>query len=377
MSLYTNYISEIENRKKEGLKPKPIEDGTLLKEIISQIKDENNIHRTDSLNFLIYNTIPGTTTAAVVKSKFLKEIITKQIVVKEIETKFAFELLSHMKGGPSIEVLLDLALGENKSVALEAAEVLKTQVFLYEIDTSRLENAYSKGNKIAEDIIKSYSEAEFFTKLPEIEEEIKVVTYVAAEGDISTDLLSPGNQAHSRSDRELHGKCMISSEAQSEIQKMQEDHPDKRIMLIAEKGTMGVGSSRMSGVNNVALWTGKPGSPYIPFVNIAPIVAGTNGISPIFLTTVDVTGGIGIDLKNWSRKLDPEGSPILNNDGNPVLEKAYSVETGTVLKINTEDKKLYDEHGVELSDIASSFTPQKLEFIKTINGLLKQSQMYS
>ena len=112
------------------------------------------------------------------------------------------------------------------------------------------------------------------------------------------------------------------------------------------------------------MWTGKPGSPYIPFVNIAPIVAGTNGISPIFLTTVDVTGGIGIDLKNWSRKLGPDGSPILNNDGNPVLEQVYSVETGTVLTINTEDKKLYDEHGVELSDIASSFTPQKLEFIK-------------
>ena len=44
---------------------------------------------------------------------------------------------------------------------------------------------------------------------------------------------------------------------------------------------MGVGSSRMSGVNNVALWTGKPIQSYIPFVNIAPIVAGTNGISPI------------------------------------------------------------------------------------------------
>ena len=37
-------------------------------------------------------------------------------------------------------------------------------------------------------------------------------------------------------------------------------------------------------VSNVALWTGEPGSPYIPFVNIAPIVGGTNGISPIFLT---------------------------------------------------------------------------------------------
>lgn len=365
MSLYTNYISEIENRKKEGLKPKPIEDGTLLKEIISQIKDENNIHRTDSLNFLIYNTIPGTTTAAVIKSKFLKEIITKQIVVKEIEPKFAFELLSHMKGGPSIEVLLDLALGENKSVALEAAEVLKTQVFLYEIDTSRLENAYSKGNKIAEDIIKSYSEAEFFTKLPEIEEEIKVVTYVAAEGDISTDLLSPGNQAHSRSDRELHGKCMISEAAQLEIRRLQKENPDKRVMIVSEKGTMGVGSSRMSGVNNVALWTGIQASPYVPFVNIAPIVAGTNGISPIFLTTVGVTGGIGVDLKNWTKKLDTDGNPIINNDDNPVLEQRYSVDTGTVLTINTKKQKLYDETGdKELVDMSSSFSPQKLEFMK-------------
>ncbi|MDA9657240.1 bifunctional aconitate hydratase 2/2-methylisocitrate dehydratase [Alphaproteobacteria bacterium] len=365
MSLYTNYISEIENRKKEGLKPKPIEDGTLLKEIISQIKDENNTHRNDSLNFLIYNTIPGTTTAAVVKSKFLKEIITKQIVVKEIEQKFAFELLSHMKGGPSIEVLLDLALGENKSVALEAAEVLKTQVFLYEIDTSRLEKAYSKGNKIAEDIIKSYSEAEFFTKLPEIEEEIKVVTYVAAEGDISTDLLSPGNQAHSRSDRELHGKCMISDGAQLEIRKLQKENPDKRVMIVSEKGTMGVGSSRMSGVNNVALWTGVQASPYVPFVNIAPIVAGTNGISPIFLTTVGVTGGIGVDLKNWTKKLDSDGNPIINNDDNPVLEQRYSVDTGIVLTINTKKQKLYDETGDnELVDMSSSFSPQKLEFMK-------------
>jgi aconitate hydratase 2/2-methylisocitrate dehydratase len=33
-------------------------------------------------------------------------------------------------------------------------------------------------------------------------------------------------------------------------------------------------------------------------------VAGTNGISPIFLTTVDVTGGIGLDLKNWVKVLD-------------------------------------------------------------------------
>jgi aconitate hydratase 2 / 2-methylisocitrate dehydratase len=365
MSLYTDYLNEIETRKGQGLHPKPIEDGALLKEIVTQIKDPGNEHRAESLKYFIYNALPGTTSAAGEKAKFLKEIILGNVVVAEISVPFAFELLSHMKGGPSVEVLLELALGDDLSIARQAAEVLKTQVFLYDADTDRLKEAYADGNAIAKDILESYAKAEFFTKLSGVDEEVKVVTFIAGEGDISTDLLSPGNQAHSRSDRELHGKCLITERAQKEIEALKLQHPDKRVMLIAEKGTMGVGSSRMSGVNNVALWTGKQASPYVPFVNIAPIVAGTNGISPIFLTTVGVTGGIGIDLKNWVKKLDTDGNPILNNDGNPVLVEKYSVATGTVLTINIKDKKLYNEEGTEeLVDISASFSPQKLEFIK-------------
>ena len=58
-----------------------------------------------------------------------------------------------------------------------------------------------------------------------------------------------------------------------------------------------------------------------------------------------------------------------SNDGNPVLEQKYSVETGTVLTINTKTKKLYTAGGIthggeELVDIASSFTPQKMEFMR-------------
>lgn len=363
MSLYTNYMEEIESRKKEGLHPKPIDNADLLLEIIDQIKDSSHEHREDSLKFFIYNTLPGTTSAAGAKAQFLKAIIQGEESVAEISPAFAFELLSHMKGGPSVEVLLDLALGDDAELASSAAEVLKTQVFLYEADTSRLKEAYKAGNATAKDILESYAQAEFFTKLPEIDEKIDVVTYIAGIGDISTDLLSPGNQAHSRSDRELHGKCMISEEAQKEIQALQAQHPDKKVMLIAEKGTMGVGSSRMSGVNNVALWAGKPASPYVPFVNIAPVVAGTNGISPIFLTTVGVTGGIGLDLKNWVKKKDADGNPVLDENGEPVLEEAYSVATGTVLTINTKEKKLYNGDQ-ELVDISSAFTPQKVEFMK-------------
>lgn len=363
MNTYADYIAEIEERKAQGLSPKPIDGSELTAEIISQIKDPGNEHRMQSLDFFIFNTLPGTTAAAGEKAKFLKEIILGESTVEEINPAFAFEMLSHMKGGPSVEALLDLALGEDASIAREASEVLKTQVFLYEADTDRLEKSFKEGNGFAREILESYAQGEFFTKLPEVEEEIEVVTYVAAVGDISTDLLSPGNQAHSRSDRELHGKCLISEEAQAQIQELKKNHPGKRVMLIAEKGTMGVGSSRMSGVNNVALWTGKPGSPYVPFVNIAPIVGGTNGISPIFLTTVGVTGGIGIDLRNWVKKRDAEGNAIKDENGDDVLEQVYSVDTGTVLTINTKEKKLYDGDR-ELVDISSALTPQKVEFIR-------------
>jgi aconitate hydratase 2/2-methylisocitrate dehydratase len=66
----------------------------------------------------------------------------------------------------------------------------------------------------------------------QVVEEIKVVTYIAGEGDISTDLLSP-EKTHSRSDRELHGKCLI-----SQLHKTKSNTSatsDKSVMLIAEK----------------------------------------------------------------------------------------------------------------------------------------------
>jgi len=366
MNTYQDYLKEIEVRKTQGLHPKPIEGAELITEIISQIKDLGNANREKSLQFFIYNVVPGTTAAATVKAKFLKEIILGNEAVAEITPTFAFELLSHMKGGTSIQVLLDLVIEQKDfDIANKAAEVLKTQVYLYEADIARLEAAFKKGCPISKELLESYAQAEFFTKLPEPEEKIDIVTFIAGTGDISTDLLSPGADAHSRSDRELHGQCIFehNKDMQKELTALKAQYPDKRVMLIAEKGTMGVGSSRMSGVNNVALWTGIQASPYVPFINIAPIIAGTNGISPIFLTTVGVTGGIGIDLKNWVAKKDADGNTVRDENGDAVLEQTYSVETGTVLTINTKTKKLY-KGNEELKDISAALTPQKMEFIK-------------
>jgi aconitate hydratase 2/2-methylisocitrate dehydratase len=367
MSVYTDYLAEIAERAKQDLHPKPIEDAVMVEALIEQIVDTDHEYREDSLNFFIYNVLPGTTSAAGVKAKFLKSIILGEANVSEISTEKAFELLSHMKGGPSVEVMIDLALGDDANIARQAVDVLKTQVFLYEADTDRLEAAHKDGHALATELLKSYAKAEFFTRLPEVEEKIKVTTFVVAIGDVSTDLLSPGADAHSRSDRELHGQCMFEhdKDKQAALKALQAQHPDKRVMLVAEKGTMGVGSSRMSGVNNVALWTGISSSPYVPFINIAPIVGGTNGISPIFQTTIGVTGGIGVDLKNWVKKTNENGGPVLDEDGEPELEQVYSIDTGTVLTINTKTKKLLNaDETEELCDIASALTPQKLEFIR-------------
>ncbi|MED5578067.1 MAG: bifunctional aconitate hydratase 2/2-methylisocitrate dehydratase, partial [Planctomycetota bacterium] len=231
MNLYNAYLEEIESRKEQGLHPKPIDSAELVEALIDQIKDPENPHREDSLKFFVYNTLPGTTSAAGVKAEFLKDVILGNVTVPEITPEFAFEQLSHMKGGPSIRVLLDLALGDDEAIARAAADVLKTQVFLYEADTERLSEAFENDHALAREILESYANAEFFTQLPDVPEQIDVVTYVAGIGDISTDLLSPGSEAHSRSDRELHGKCLINEKAQQELVALQEEHPDKRVML--------------------------------------------------------------------------------------------------------------------------------------------------
>ena len=82
MSIYSNYKKEIQERELMGLNPKPISESILLLEIIEQIKDLNHPERDDSLKFLIFNVTPGTTGAATVKAKFLKDIILSKIFMQ-------------------------------------------------------------------------------------------------------------------------------------------------------------------------------------------------------------------------------------------------------------------------------------------------------
>ena len=143
MNHYAQYLDEIDVRSGNGLSPLPIVGKHLTEALVAQIKDQSHQHREESLHYFIYNVLPGTTEAASVKSAFLKEIILGHATVDEISPDFAFEQLSHMKGGPSVEALIDLAFNQENSIAEKAAQILKNQVFLYEADMDRLQEAYN------------------------------------------------------------------------------------------------------------------------------------------------------------------------------------------------------------------------------------------
>ena len=84
MTYYTEYLDEISSRKQQGLHAKPIDNLQLMEEIIEQIEDKDNKFRKESLNFLIYNTLPGTTGAASAKANFLKKIVLRDHELEEI-----------------------------------------------------------------------------------------------------------------------------------------------------------------------------------------------------------------------------------------------------------------------------------------------------
>ena len=73
MSLFNDYLKEIESRKNTGLHPKPIDNANLAREVIEIIENGDAPERDRALKFLIYNTLPGTTTAAKEKAEFLKQ----------------------------------------------------------------------------------------------------------------------------------------------------------------------------------------------------------------------------------------------------------------------------------------------------------------
>ena len=157
-----------------------------------------------------------------------------------------------------------------------------------------------KGNTYAQQIMKSWAEAEWFTGRPKLPEKV-TVTVFKVTGETNTDDLSPAPDAWSRPDIPLHGLAMLKMERPG----IQPDEsgkigPLKLIESLKAKGhpvayvgdVVGTGSSRKSATNSVLWWTGDD-IPYVPNKRYGGYCLGGK-IAPIFFNTMEDAGALPI-----------------------------------------------------------------------------------
>jgi aconitate hydratase 2/2-methylisocitrate dehydratase len=148
----------------------------------------------------------------------------------------------------------------------------------------------SKTNTYAEEVLKSWAEAEWFTSKPTLPEKM-TLTVFKVPGETNTDDLSPASEAFTRSDIPLHARCMLGTKITNPIETIAElktkGHP-----LAYVGDVVGTGSSRKSGINSVQWHIGND-IPAVPNKRSGGVVIGSI-IAPIFFNTAEDSGALPV-----------------------------------------------------------------------------------
>ena len=147
----------------------------------------------------------------------------------------------------------------------------------------------------AEQVIKNWANAKWFTDKKDLEEKIKLTVFKVS-GEINTDDLSPAPDAWSRPDIPLHALAMFKmprsglSDPLETIEKLKE----KGNPLVFVGDVVGTGSSRKSATNSV-LWHMGDEIPFIPNKKEGGFCFGGK-IAPIFFNTLEDSGAFPIEM---------------------------------------------------------------------------------
>ncbi|MER3478030.1 MAG: aconitate hydratase B, partial [Leptolyngbya sp. ERB_1_2] len=145
---------------------------------------------------------PGVDQAAYVKAGFLSAIAKGEITSPLISPKEAVQLLGTMMGGYNVHSLIELLKSPNPEIAETATAALGKTLLVYDAFHDVQELADS-GNTYAQNVLKSWAEAEWFTNRAPLPEAI-TVTVFKVPGETNTDDLSPATHATTRPDIPLH-----------------------------------------------------------------------------------------------------------------------------------------------------------------------------
>ncbi len=309
------YRKHVAERAAENLPPLPL-DAQQVADLVELIKTPPAGEEEFLLDLLVNRVPPGVDQAAYVKAAFLADIARGNAECDIIDRNRATELLGTMLGGYNVQPLVELL--DDDVTADAAATALSHTRLIYDAFHDVSEKAGK--NEYAARVLRSWADAEWFTSLPELSEEI-TVTVFKVPGETNTDDLSPATEAWSRPDIPLHAKSMLVSKMENPLETLEElkkkGHP---VAYVGD--VVGTGSSRKSAINSV-LWHMGTDIPYVPNKREGGVVLGGK-IAPIFFNTAEDSGALPIEC-------DVDG-----------------MEMGDVIRIRPFDGVILNEAGDEL-----------------------------
>ena len=331
------YRKHVEERAAQGIPPLPL-DAAQVNELVALLKAPPAGEEDTLLTLLTDRVPPGVDEAAYVKAGFLAAVARGETACPLIDRRRAVELLGTMLGGYNIQPLIDL-LDDTELGAL-AAEQLKFTLLMFDAFHD-VEDKAKAGNANAGAVMRSWADAEWFTRRDDVPAEIRLTVF-KVPGETNTDDLSPAQDAWSRPDIPLHALAMLKNERDGiEPDEPGRIGPIKSLEALKAKGlplayvgdVVGTGSSRKSATNSV-LWHMGHDIPFVPNKRQGGVVLGGK-IAPIFFNTVEDSGALPIECPVDALEtgdeivLKPYAGVIENAAGEVVSE--FALKTDVIL----------------------------------------------
>ncbi|MDD5036409.1 MAG: bifunctional aconitate hydratase 2/2-methylisocitrate dehydratase [Methylococcaceae bacterium] len=284
------YRKHVAERAADGLAPKPLcaEHAAKLVELIKDPPIGEDAYLLD----LLANRVPaGVDEAAYVKAGFLAAVAQGDAKSPILSPQRATELLGTMLGGYNVHPLIILL--DQAELAPIAAQGLSHTLLMFDAFHDVQEKAQA-GNAQAQAVLRSWAEAEWFTRRAKLPEKLTVTVFKVV-GESNTDDLSPAQDAWSRPDIPLHAQSMLKNpregihDAEQQIAELK----SKGFPLAFVGDVVGTGSSRKSATNSV-LWFIGEDIPHVPNKRAGGVCIGGK-IAPIFFNTMEDSGALPIE----------------------------------------------------------------------------------
>jgi aconitate hydratase 2/2-methylisocitrate dehydratase len=308
------YLQHEKERAKQGIPALPLtpeQTAELAKLLVKPPKGKEKF----LLDLITNRVSPGVDPAAKVKAEFLAEVVTGKKKSPLIDPVAAIRMLGTMIGGYNVAPLV--AALKDKKLADEAACALSGIVLVYDAFDEVAKLATTGKNAAAAKVLKSWADADWFTKRKGVADIIKVKVY-KVEGEINTDDFSPAGDAWSRPDIPLHSLAMGKTRFKDGLATIAKFRKDGfQVAFVGD--VVGTGSSRKSACNSV-LWAIGDEIPCVPNKKTAGVIIG-GVIAPIFFNTAQDSGAL------------------------PLKADVTGMKTGDVIVIDTKKGVITDESG--------------------------------